>query len=123
MLKLINKMKNKKGFTLIELIIVIAVLGIILAIAVPRFGEVQKKAKEDADTATGGMVGKAAELYYVAEKINGATTVTITDLVDDKYLAKAPVLQSTTSAIEAVSLDDKGNATVTTSPAGVQLYP
>lgn len=55
--------RNKKGFTLVELIVVMAVLAIISAIAVPRFLGVQKQAKLDADYATGAMIAKAAELY------------------------------------------------------------
>lgn len=45
----INK-RNKKGFTLIELIIVLAILGLILAIAVPNYMAVHAKATETADT-------------------------------------------------------------------------
>jgi len=41
---------NKKGFTLIELIVVLAILGLILAIAVPNYMSVQAKATENADT-------------------------------------------------------------------------
>jgi prepilin-type N-terminal cleavage/methylation domain-containing protein len=41
---------NKKGFTLIELIVVLAILGLILAIAVPNYMSVQAKATETADT-------------------------------------------------------------------------
>ncbi|BES63964.1 hypothetical protein SANA_04030 [Gottschalkiaceae bacterium SANA] len=44
------KKRNKKGFTLIELIVVLAILGLILAIAVPNYMSVQAKATETADT-------------------------------------------------------------------------
>jgi len=63
MRKSISMLRSKKGFTLIELIVVLAVLAIIMAIAVPRFLGVQETAKIDADYSTGAMIAKAAELY------------------------------------------------------------
>lgn len=63
MVKLINKLKNKKGFTLIELIVVLAVLAVIMAIAVPRFMGVQEQSKVDADYASGSLIAKTAEIY------------------------------------------------------------
>jgi len=69
MFRLINKLKNRKGFTLIELIVVLAVLAIIMAIAVPRFLGVKEQAKTDADKSTLGLIAKTAEFYYVQGKI------------------------------------------------------
>jgi len=69
MFRLINSLKNKKGFTLIELIVVLAVLAIIMAIAVPRFLGIQEQAKKDADVSSLGLIAKTAELYYVQDKI------------------------------------------------------
>lgn len=48
----IKKKNNKKGFTLIELIVVIAILAILAAIAIPRLGNFTSTAKVSADKAT-----------------------------------------------------------------------
>ena len=67
MLNWINRKMKRKGFTLIEMVIVIAILGILIAIAVPRFAGFRDRAQESADKATAATIGKAAELYYATE--------------------------------------------------------
>ncbi len=96
------KRKNEKGFTLVELIVVMAVLAVISAIAVPRFLGVQEDAKLEADYATAAMLGKAAELYLV----NDENTTEELDAA-----ASAVVLQDLlkTTKIDFVSKDFDGN--------------
>jgi prepilin-type N-terminal cleavage/methylation domain-containing protein len=64
-----KKLRNRKGFTLIELIVVLAILGIILAIAVPNYLGVQSAAAADADRNSGELVVNSVKLWYAAENV------------------------------------------------------
>ncbi len=64
MLQRIRKsLKNKKGFTLVELIVVIAVLGILASLAVPKFVGIQDDAKEKVDAQNLKMIQNVVEIY------------------------------------------------------------
>mgnify|MGYP004482118103 CR=1 FL=1 len=51
MRKLMNKKLNKKGFTLMEMLIVVAIIAILVAIAIPTFSNALNKAKVATDEA------------------------------------------------------------------------
>ena len=63
-------LKSKKGFTLVELIIVIAILGIIALIAVPSLTGVQKRSQVNADIRTAEQIGKAVRVWLTDGNIN-----------------------------------------------------
>jgi len=56
--------RNPRGFTLIELMIVVAILGILAALALPKFGELVKKSKEGATKGKLGGIRSALSIYY-----------------------------------------------------------
>lgn len=124
MFRLINKLKNRKGFTLIELIVVLAVLAIIMAIAVPRFLGVQEDAEEKADENTLQMIAKAAELYY-AQNPDGTAITTADDLVDEGYLDEIKFNTDTYGATSGseVSVTNSTSGGVILKVSGTQVYP
>lgn len=62
-MKWINKKRNKKGFTLVELVVVIAILGILAAVAVPKLSGSTNKAKWSAHVANVRTIESALSLY------------------------------------------------------------
>jgi type IV pilus assembly protein PilA len=63
-------MKNRKGFTLIELMIVVAIIGILAAIAIPAYSDYTRKAKVSEVT---NFIGAVMTAYQHCTQESGAT--------------------------------------------------
>ncbi len=68
MLRMLNMLKNKKGFTLIELVIIIILLGVLAAIAIPRYVDLRDQAIRASSQATLDA-GRAAVQLDFADQI------------------------------------------------------
>jgi len=55
---------NQKGFTLIELVMIIVILGILAAVAIPKYQDLSDEAKEAAARGSLGAVRSAITIYY-----------------------------------------------------------
>lgn len=94
MRKWINKKRNKKGFTLVELVVVIAILGILAVIAVPRLSGAGANAKEEANKANIRTIESALSIYLAENSIKPSdvdtTNLTVEKLVDAGLLKENP---------------------------------
>jgi len=77
MLLKLNKMKEQKGFTLIELMIVIAIIGILAAIAIPQFSAYRKRAYNSAAESDLKNFTTAQEAYFVDNQTYCNTPATL----------------------------------------------
>jgi prepilin-type N-terminal cleavage/methylation domain-containing protein len=55
--------KTQKGFTLIELMIVVAIIGILAAVAIPKFAQMLEKSREGATKGNVGAIKSAVSIY------------------------------------------------------------
>ena len=73
-------LRNTKGFTLIELMIVVVIIGILAAIAIPNFIAMQNRAKEGSTKANMHTLQLAAEDYGVA--YDGVYATAVATMID-----------------------------------------
>lgn len=95
-----NKQKrNEKGFTMVELIIVVAIMGIIGALLVPAFGTMSAKARLSTDISTVKTLKRTADSFKAEQGAFPVSTgdnlsTLVTKLKASNYLEADAVLQT-----------------------------
>ena len=83
MLSRFNRRANRKGFTLIEILIVVVIVAILAAISVPIYVEYVKSARASDAKTTINAIWQAAQVFY---QDKGEWPATIEDLEQEKFL-------------------------------------
>lgn len=107
---------NKKGFTLAELLVVVAIIGILVAVSIPVFTSQLEKARESTDVANMRAAKAAAVVKYLSDGDNitytsGKATYYY-DAAAGTLVASAPTTEygKGTKTVGTISYDGYDNA-------------
>jgi type IV pilus assembly protein PilA len=78
--------RSTKGFTLVEIMIVVVIIGLLAAMAIPAFQKVRTSSQDKAVLNNARQLSAGADQYYLE---NGVSTVTLTDLLGPTSYVKA----------------------------------
>lgn len=114
----IKKLKNEKGFTIVELLIVIVVIGILAAIVTVAYQGVTNRAKSSKSSGLASSVMKKAEAYAAEEGTYPTAITQLTGAASSKsyYISTNDV--SVTASATVAPTKDNGETTVQFAPCG-----
>lgn len=98
-----NKKNNKKGFTLAELLIVVAIIAVLVAIAIPIFTQQLERSREATDLSNIRAAYAEAVSDYLADGAKASKSATVTSVkqtISNWQTSPQPVLYTRVSGAE-----------------------
>ena len=77
------RLSDQRGFTLVELVIIIVILGILAAVAIPKYQDLSGEARESAARSSLGSLRSAITIFYANQAVTTGTATwpTLNELI------------------------------------------
>jgi MSHA pilin protein MshA len=105
--------RKMSGFTLIELVIVIAIIGILSAVAIPKFINLSSNAQTAATNAIAGALSAANASNYAARKLSSSLGVSVANCTDVSSALQGGLPSGYTITSATVAVDANVTCTLT----------
>lgn len=105
-----KKMRENEGFTLIEIIAVLVILGILSAVAVPKFLDLQDEAKKKTAEALAAAAQSQLSMYYSQEMLNTGSESTAWDNVIANAQTECNRVEKSTFTNPTLTCDGSGSS-------------
>lgn len=127
MLKVLWRRLNQEeqGFTLVELMVVVVILGILAGIGIQQFGNVQETARKNANKANVRLLVSAAQMYLIMDPNAETGQINITEATGalKDYIAEWPEDPWSEAEYEVIIGEGTGTRDITVMRGAKQEYP
>ena len=103
---------RQTGFTLIELVMVIVLIGVLAAVAIPKFVDLSGDAKQAATNGMAGALASASAINYAARKANATNGAAVANCTDVGPLLQGGLPTGYTITAGAIAADASASCTV-----------